>query len=222
MTPERVWEARAQVSGAVVTSPPTTVDDAVAAMAARCAPGRRRHRPRRRRASGQGAAARDASSRSTASTSCAGSSARRRWRCGSARSRRHAEIAANTAVRERFTALADASAIVGSHATRAQGTIGGNLMNASPAMETGGPLVCFGATVDAALAVGRARRSPSPSFDRARADDRRAGRAARRGRRARPGRAAPGSCLRPPRVPPADGDRRRRRDRASSRSTAAR
>ena len=60
---------------------------------------------------------------------------------------RHDEIAAAEHVRARFTALADACAIVGSHATRAQGTIGGNLMNASPAMETGGPLVCFGATV---------------------------------------------------------------------------
>jgi len=59
----------------------------------------------------------------------------------------HAEIAAHPAIRERFTALADASAIVGSHATRAQGTLGGNVMNASPAMETGGPLICFGATV---------------------------------------------------------------------------
>jgi len=58
----------------------------------------------------------------------------------------HAEIAAHPAIRERFTALADASAIVGSHATRAQGTLGGNVMNASPAMETGGPLICFGAT----------------------------------------------------------------------------
>src|SRR6185312_16720046 len=43
--------------------------------------------------------------------------------------------------------LADASAIVGSHATRAQGTIGGNVMNASPAMETGGPLICFDAGI---------------------------------------------------------------------------
>jgi CO/xanthine dehydrogenase FAD-binding subunit len=58
----------------------------------------------------------------------------------------HAEIAAHAAIRERFTALADASAIVGSHATRAQGTLGGNVMNASPAMETGGPLICLGAT----------------------------------------------------------------------------
>jgi CO/xanthine dehydrogenase FAD-binding subunit len=58
----------------------------------------------------------------------------------------HAEIAANDDVRARFSALSDACAIVGSHATRAQGTVGGNLMNASPAMETGGPLVCLGAT----------------------------------------------------------------------------
>ena len=55
---------------------------------------------------------------------------------------------------ERFAALADACAIVGSHATRAQGTVGGNLMNASPAMETGGPLVCFGATATLRSASG--------------------------------------------------------------------
>jgi len=58
----------------------------------------------------------------------------------------HGDIVANADIRERFTALADASAIVGSHATRAQGTIGGNVMNASPAMDTGGPLLCFDAT----------------------------------------------------------------------------
>jgi CO/xanthine dehydrogenase FAD-binding subunit len=59
---------------------------------------------------------------------------------------RHAELAADDDVRTRFSALTDACSIVGSHATRAQGTVGGNLMNASPAMETGGPLVCFDAT----------------------------------------------------------------------------
>lgn len=59
----------------------------------------------------------------------------------------HAELAADDVVRTRYSALADACAIVGSEATRAQGTLGGNLMNASPAMETGGPLLCFGATV---------------------------------------------------------------------------
>jgi CO/xanthine dehydrogenase FAD-binding subunit len=59
----------------------------------------------------------------------------------------HADVVAHPVVRARYTALADASAIVGSHATRAQGTLGGNLMNASPAMETGGPLVCLDASV---------------------------------------------------------------------------
>jgi CO/xanthine dehydrogenase FAD-binding subunit len=58
----------------------------------------------------------------------------------------HEEIVAKEVVRERFAALPDASAIVGSHATRAHGTIGGNVMNASPAMDTGGPLLCFGAS----------------------------------------------------------------------------
>ena len=59
----------------------------------------------------------------------------------------HEELAEYALVLERLTALADAAAIVGSHATRAQGTVGGNLMNASPAMELGGPLLCFGAAV---------------------------------------------------------------------------
>jgi CO/xanthine dehydrogenase FAD-binding subunit len=55
----------------------------------------------------------------------------------------HEDIVEHPTIRERFSALADASAIVGSHATRAQGTIGGNVMNASPAMDAGGPLLCF-------------------------------------------------------------------------------
>jgi CO/xanthine dehydrogenase FAD-binding subunit len=59
----------------------------------------------------------------------------------------HEEIESHAVVRERFTGLADASAIVGSHATRANGTIGGNVMNASPAMDTGAPLLCLGASV---------------------------------------------------------------------------
>jgi CO/xanthine dehydrogenase FAD-binding subunit len=66
----------------------------------------------------------------------------------------HAEIASHPAVVDRLTALADASAIVGSHATRSHGTLGGNLMNASPAMETGGPLVCLDATVTLRSAAG--------------------------------------------------------------------
>ena len=57
----------------------------------------------------------------------------------------HAEIAEDPSVRDRLTALADACSIVGSHATRAHATVGGNLMNASPAMEIGGPLQVFDA-----------------------------------------------------------------------------
>ena len=66
----------------------------------------------------------------------------------------HDEIVASAVIHDRFTALADASAIVGSHATRAHGTIGGNVMNASPAMDTGGPLLCFGASASLRSASG--------------------------------------------------------------------
>jgi len=71
----------------------------------------------------------------------------------------HEQIAADLFVCERLTALADAALIVGSHATRAQGTVGGNLMNASPAMEAGGPLIAFGATVTL-RSMGGERRLP--------------------------------------------------------------
>lgn len=57
----------------------------------------------------------------------------------------HTAIVDDGTIRDRFAALADASAIVGSHATRNVGTIGGNVMNASPAMDTGAPLVVFDA-----------------------------------------------------------------------------
>ena len=60
----------------------------------------------------------------------------------------HAAIAANDLIRARYTGIADASALVGSHATRANGTIGGNVMNASPAMDTGAPLLCLGAQAE--------------------------------------------------------------------------
>ena len=74
------------------------------------------------------------------------------------------------------------------------GTIGGNVMNASPAMETGGPLICLGATVTLRSAAGeRAGRgrpscSPGPGTTGAAA-----GRAADRR----------SSCRRPPRAPAA-------------------
>ena len=59
----------------------------------------------------------------------------------------HADLAAHEAIRDRWTAIADAASIVGSPATRHVGTLGGNLANASPAAETSGPLLCFEAQV---------------------------------------------------------------------------
>jgi CO/xanthine dehydrogenase FAD-binding subunit len=73
----------------------------------------------------------------------------------------HEQIVADPRVLKDFTALADASAIVGSHATRAQGTIGGNVMNSSPAMDAGGALLCFDAVVT--LRSVRGQRSVSMS-----------------------------------------------------------
>jgi CO/xanthine dehydrogenase FAD-binding subunit len=66
----------------------------------------------------------------------------------------HAAITAHPVIRQRFSGLADASAIVGSHATRNTGTIGGNVMNGSPAMDTGAPLLCSGAIVSLASVCG--------------------------------------------------------------------
>ncbi len=60
----------------------------------------------------------------------------------------HAELEINTTIVRGFTALADGSALVGSPATRNVGTLGGNVMNASPAMDTGAPLVVLGASLE--------------------------------------------------------------------------
>lgn len=59
----------------------------------------------------------------------------------------HGDVEASETVRRGWTALADASALVGSPATRHMGTVGGNLCNGSPAMEIGGPLLALDATV---------------------------------------------------------------------------
>ena len=94
----------------------------------------------------------------------------------------------------RLTALADAAAIVGSHATRAFGTIGGNLMNASPAMETGGPLLCFDATVTLRSTSGTRTAGRRRAARRPGADDGGARRAARGGARCRSRAEGTGSC----------------------------
>jgi CO/xanthine dehydrogenase FAD-binding subunit len=68
----------------------------------------------------------------------------------------HRWLSESSDVRSSWSALADAAAIVGSPATRATGTIGGNVMNASPAAETIGPLVVF----DAVAVLRGAGREP--------------------------------------------------------------
>lgn len=60
----------------------------------------------------------------------------------------HAALMTNSAIVEHFTAIADAAALVGSPATRNVGTLGGNVMNGSPAMDTGAPLVVLGAQAE--------------------------------------------------------------------------
>ena len=61
---------------------------------------------------------------------------------------RHADIEASPLLTGRLAALADGSALVGSPSTRNVGTLGGNLMNGSPAMDTGAPLVVLAAEVE--------------------------------------------------------------------------
>ncbi|MGZ4737722.1 MAG: FAD binding domain-containing protein [Ilumatobacteraceae bacterium] len=72
----------------------------------------------------------------------------------------HAQLETDATVVESYTALADASALVGSPSTRNVGTLGGNVMNASPAMDTGAPLLVFGAEVELRSLAG-SRRVPA-------------------------------------------------------------
>ena len=81
----------------------------------------------------------------------------------------HEALVSDTTVRQHLTALADASAIVGSHATRAQGTIGGNVMNASPAMDTGGPAALLSTPRSRSARARGSARSVSATCGRARA-----------------------------------------------------
>jgi CO/xanthine dehydrogenase FAD-binding subunit len=75
----------------------------------------------------------------------------------------HAELEHDERIRERLSALADSAALVGSPATRNAGTLGGNLANASPAMETGSPLLCYDASVELTSREG-ARTIPLSEF----------------------------------------------------------
>lgn len=60
----------------------------------------------------------------------------------------HATLMNHPAIIDSCTGLADACALVGSPSTRNVGTIGGNVMNSSPAMDTGAPLLVLGASVE--------------------------------------------------------------------------
>ena len=66
----------------------------------------------------------------------------------------HARLMTDPAIVDGFTAIADAAALVGSPATRNVGTLGGNVMNGSPAMDTGAPLVVLGAVGELASTEG--------------------------------------------------------------------
>ena len=60
----------------------------------------------------------------------------------------HARLLTDPTIVSDYTALADAAALVGSPSTRNVGTLGGNVMNASPAMDTGAPLMVLGAVAE--------------------------------------------------------------------------
>ena len=75
----------------------------------------------------------------------------------------HADLKDSALVRRRWSALSDASALVGSPATRHLGTLGGNLGNGSPAMESGAPLLIYDASVELRSTSGT-RSVPIASF----------------------------------------------------------
>lgn len=66
----------------------------------------------------------------------------------------HATLVTDPTIVSQFTAIADAAALVGSPATRNVGTLGGNVMNGSPAMDTGAPLVVLGALTELTTSSG--------------------------------------------------------------------
>ncbi|NNC81550.1 MAG: xanthine dehydrogenase family protein subunit M [Acidimicrobiales bacterium] len=69
----------------------------------------------------------------------------------------HSRLMEDGVIVDNFTAIADAAALVGSPSTRNVGTIGGNVMNSSPAMDTGAPLVVLGAEAELTTSSGRRR-----------------------------------------------------------------
>lgn len=66
----------------------------------------------------------------------------------------HRELMTAEPIVDTYSGLADACALIGSPATRNVGTVGGNVMNGSPAMDTGAPLLVFGGSVELASVSG--------------------------------------------------------------------
>ncbi len=88
----------------------------------------------------------------------------------------HATLMTDATVVDQFSSIADAAALVGSPATRNVGTLGGNVMNGSPAMDTGAPLVVLGAeaelrSVDATRSVSLDELWTGPGSTSANADE---------------------------------------------------
>jgi CO/xanthine dehydrogenase FAD-binding subunit len=75
----------------------------------------------------------------------------------------HRDLETSNAIHAEWTALRDASRLVGSPATRNVGTVGGNVCNASPAMELGSPLLAFDAIIELKTAR-QSRRLPFGDF----------------------------------------------------------
>lgn len=75
----------------------------------------------------------------------------------------HQEIADHSWLRENLSALADGAGEVGAPQIRNRGTLGGNLVNASPAADTAPPLVVLGAHVEIA-AAGAVQSIPIEEF----------------------------------------------------------
>ena len=140
-------------------------------------------------------------------------------------------IAEDPRIGEVFPALAEGAGAIGSLQVRCRATVGGNLANASPCMDTAPPLLVLGAQVQVASQAGE-RRIPLAALLRRREADRARARGARdrdRGAeaaagaaqrvredqarvRARPGAGQRGGRLRPGGPHAAGGDRKLRGD----------
>jgi len=75
----------------------------------------------------------------------------------------HSEISQNVWIKENLPFLHEASSLVGSPQIRNQGTIGGNICNASPCADTVPPLVCSGSEILLENSTGE-RKVPLLSF----------------------------------------------------------